>query len=138
MTDKIIIPGRPDLDWYRSRQGKQPFHTLAKKFPKYVYGRRGNSALIHKIESVDLTWAKVGGMGEYLIKLDSPIMHARTICGTFFCLSSGNGTTCAVPKPDAVMCGRCNGEMPPFSKRNPNRLDIKEARKKLGCIAEGL
>ena len=137
MMDKLIIPGRPDLEWYRSRQGKQPFYTKAKKFPKYVHGVRGNSALIHTIAYVDMDWCQVGGNGSYLIKLDSPIMHATAICGTHFRLSSKSGVTCEIPKPDAVMCGRCNGEMPPFSKRNPNRLDIKAAKKELGCIVEG-
>lgn len=135
---EIIVPGRPDLAWYRSREGKQPFVTRAKKFPKYVFGNRGNAALVHTIAYVKLNWTRVDDTGSNLIKLNAPIMIATTICGTSFRLSAKSGVTCEIPKPDAVMCGRCNGQMPPFSKRNPNRLDIKAAKKALGCIVEGV
>jgi hypothetical protein len=138
MTGEVVIPGRPDLAWYSSRQGKQPFMSRAKKFPKYVHGVCGNSALIHTIAYVNLRWYRLDSGGNNLILVNEPIMRATCICGTSFRLSAKSGVTCEIPKPDAVMCGRCNGQMPPFSKRNPNRLDIKAAKKALGCIVEGV
>lgn len=126
--DEKIIHGRPDF-------GDSKFgHTRAKKVPKYAYSpRRG--CLVHKVLRIEMRWWDVGGDGEYLIRRDSPRMTIFTSCGQMMFLSKGRSTTCAIPEPNAVLCGRCHGEGPIFGKNSKHKVTKREASARLGCIA---
>ncbi len=130
----IVIEGRPDF-------GNWDFGvTHAKKFPKYVYSQAAsNGCLIHKIASVELRWWEAEF--DHMVRRDKPKMIAHTVCGVSkfltYGLRRGIALTCAVPKPDAVLCGRCHGESPNFPRKSPESwIKRRAAKLKLGCIAE--
>lgn len=127
----LIIEGRPDF-------GNKNFgKTRLKRHPKYVYGTTGFAALVHKIHFVQLRWWEVGGKGEYLIRLDKPHATATTVCGQNFYLRDKMANVCAMPKSDAVLCGRCHGEGPVFGRNGKGTVTRREAHGRLGCVAEG-
>jgi hypothetical protein len=133
---QVIIEGRPDF-------GNWDFGvTHAKRFPKYVYSQaKSNGCLIHKIADVELRWWEAHF--DYMVRLDTPKVIAHTVCGMakFIThgLRKGNALTCAVPKPDAVLCGKCHGETCSFPRKDPaSKQKRKEAKLKLGCIVGAL
>lgn len=128
------IHGRPDFA--QRRFGV----TIATKHPPFVFGIRGVSCLVHKILRVDLHWWRVSRGGDALVKLKRPVMIAHTCCAQSFRLEDRISRTCMVPKPDALLCGRCHGEGATFPKRGPAKqsgLTRQEAHVKLGCIVNG-
>jgi hypothetical protein len=134
MRDPYVIHGRPDF--------RDPDFgiTYAKKFPPYVFSIRGASALIHRVRRVRLRWWEVAGHGEKLVKQNKPRMTAECMCGQFFSLQGSRSRTCHVPAPDALLCGRCHGEGPVFSKdgwATREGITRHEAHVKLGCVVKG-
>ncbi len=129
-----VIEGRPDF------QNHEFGVTYAKKFPLYIFSVRGPAAVVHKIAAVRLKWYRVGDRGECLIRLKQPTMTATLVCGGFRFLVGEATRTCHIPKPDAVLCGRCHGEVASFGK---NGAAIKAgitrevAKVKLGCMVKG-
>lgn len=113
--------------------------TFATKHPAYVFSINANAGLMHKIANVELHWYTPRGNGVVTRKA-RPKMIAHTVCGMNFFLRPEKTRTCEVPNPDAILCGRCHGEVPSFSKKhggkhaNTNRA---EAHVKLGCIVKG-
>ena len=123
-----IIRGRPDF-------GNPGFgHTEAKKSPKYVYSPR-QGMLVHKVAKTSMAWYRVGPPGDHLIRLDSPRIVYFTICGQMCFPGKARSVTCAVPDPNAVLCGRCHGEGPVFPKNRPWKVTKREAHDRLGCVA---
>lgn len=132
---KLTIEGRPD------------FHnhdfgvTYAKKFPPYVFGTSKMCSLVHRIVSVELRWYVPGGhRGECLIRLRRPMMLARTACGNVRFLQAKRSRTCLIPNPDALMCGRCIGELATFGKHGAGTkagISRSTASAKLGCVVQG-
>lgn len=116
--------------------------TILKRHPPYVHGARG--MLLHEVREVELWWYDFALSGTGLVRLKSPRMIIRTKCDqTFFGQSPlARGTkqrakTCQLPKPGAVLCGRCRGEGPVFARGcKPGRsgIDRHEARARLGCV----
>lgn len=141
MSEEIRTKGRPDF-------GNHKFGvTRAKKHPKYVYATR-QGMLLHEVAYAELRWYRIGGRGDYLVRRKSPSITYTTKCGS---LMFGNdpedeskrrtrkSTVCELPKPGAVLCGRCRGEGTVFAKGcqpkqgGPTR---QEAKARLGCVAE--
>ncbi|MEZ2347391.1 hypothetical protein [Terriglobus sp. RCC_193] len=125
-----IILGRPDF--------RDPAFgwTNAKSFPPYVHGTGGNAHLMHRTAGVKMYWYRA--TYDSLIRLDSPErMIAETVCGMSFFLHSKRGRTCTLPQRDAVLCGRCHGSTPTFSRKYPQPVTPEEARLRLGCAMEG-
>jgi hypothetical protein len=134
-SSEIVIHGRPDMQAWRS--GIRFGVTQAKRFPPYVYGTRGNACLIHKVLRVELHWWRCRDTNS-LVRCNPPWMFAYTVCGQRFRIDDSKwGATCAIPKPDAVLCGRCHGEGPVFGKHSKQLITKREAKQKLGCIANG-
>lgn len=132
---RIVVRGRPDF--YNRDFGR----TEAKKFPPYVYSTDGTGCLVHKIARVELYWYRVGGVGDYLVRLNEPRMTAYTVCGAMRYLTPRASRTCVVPDPDAILCGRCHGDVATFGKYGPALkagITRREAHTKLGCVVEGV
>ena len=133
-----IIHGRPDLDYYSGRRAERFGVTRAKKHPPYVFSIGGNACLIHKIAYVELHWWEA--KYDHMVKRHRPKMIANTICGMFKFLDADRSRTCLIPSPDAVLCGRCHGEMPTFGKNGAGTkagMKRTEAHVKLGCVVKG-
>ena len=134
MSDQNVIYGRPDF----ANHGFGV--TLAKKFPPYVFSIGANACLVHKVKRVEIRWWQVAGHGEKLVKLTKPRMIAILACGEFRFLASDRTRTCMVPNPDAILCGRCHGELAPFGKHGTARkagITVQQAHVKLGCVVKG-
>lgn len=130
-----IIPGRPDLDWYRSDQTTpQPGVTYAKKHPPYVHGKIGMAQLLHRISYVELHWYE--SCYDHMRRLRSPRIIANTVCGTSFRIGT-KAQTCELPAPQTVLCGRCHGEKPNWGRHGSHIVSRRDARLKLGCIVKG-
>jgi len=127
------------MDWAR---------TVAKKHPKYVYGRR-HGMLLHEVLIMELQWWQLGDNGRYWVRMKSPRIHFQTRCGVFFFGTDpeskyarqrvAKAAVCELPKPDAVLCGRCQGKEPIFAKgckAKPGGPTRQEARARLGCAVE--
>lgn len=135
-----VIDGRPDLE--RGR-GCSFGVTFAKRFPPYVYSTTRMGALVHRVLEVELHWY----VPDYhrLIRRVSPLVIVRTHCDQVS-FPKGRGTrkpsnasTCVVPSPDALMCGRCHGRPATFGwDGEATKLGItrKEANARLGCLTE--
>jgi hypothetical protein len=111
-----------------------------RKYPPYVFSTRGVSCLVHKIAWVELHWWRVAGGGEKLVKLKRPVMIAQTVCSMSFRLQGDRSRTCLLPNPDALLCGRCHGDVATFGKDGPaTKAGTKrsEAHVKLGCVVQG-
>lgn len=118
------------------RDGLPPFYgwTTATRFPPYVYSTGPNASLVHKVRSVDLCWVEYEM--NYLLRFPSPVRAvAHTMCAQQFQLNRAH--TCAVPKPDAVRCGRCHGDAPTYGKGRGLIAQKRANRQKLGCVMEG-
>jgi hypothetical protein len=125
----IDIEGRPDL-------GPKPrfeYWKPVKKWLPYVHSTTANSCLIHKVECAEIRWYEP--CYGFLQRLQHPQLLARTVCGRSVFLTNGkkSGKMCIVPDPNAVLCGRCHGELPTFSKRRKDRILRKWAHDHLGC-----
>jgi hypothetical protein len=110
--------------------------TYAKKFPPYVYSANGTGCLIHKVQHVQINWWTRDW--NYLIRLDTPVMIAQTICGMHKRIEPGRmrSALCALPKPEAVLCGKCHGQPANFPRKNPeSKAQRRIAKRNLGCIA---
>lgn len=140
---EIRTVGRPDhngggTDWMR---------TVAKRHPAFVYGRR-MGMLLHTVARMELQWWTLGDSGNYWVRRTSPKVYYTTKCGMFFFGSDPDSLgkkppkalVCELPKPDAVLCGRCQGKGPTFAKGTqprPGGPTRKEARARIGCVAVG-
>lgn len=114
--------------------------TLAKKYPPFVFSIRGVSCLVHKVARVELHWWRVSKDGHALVKLKQPVMFAETHCSTSFRLQGSVSRTCWIPRPDALLCGRCHGDVATFGKHGPATkagIQRQEAHVKLGCVIAG-
>lgn len=129
-TDCGDVLGRPDFG------GSRFGITVATTHPPYVYSSNGMGRLIHRVARVDLHWYDC--KGDWLRRRSSPKMIAVTVCGNYRHLTSTRrlkARTCAVPAPDAVLCGRCHGQTANFPHRDPtSKRRALEAKRKLGCI----
>ena len=110
--------------------------VYAKKFLPYVYSTGSNGALIHKVERVQIFWDVKDGQRNQ----GKPAVIAETVCGMSKIIGhyyANPGETrammCEIPDPSAVLCGRCLGELPTFSKRRSERIAKKWAHDHLGC-----
>ncbi len=113
--------------------------TLAKKHPPYVFAIRGCSCLVHKIARVELHWYRIASAGR-LVRQRRPMAVAHTPCGFFIHLEADRARSCLLPSPDAISCGRCNGDVAPFGKHGfATKAGMKrqEAHVKLGCVVNG-
>ena len=142
-----IIMGRPDF------ADKEFGKTYAKRFPPYVYGKVGHARLVHKVARLVMRWYDIGMIerpGDCLVRRDSPKISYETVCGMNFFAdylyptqrkrygTRPRSTLCTIPAPDAVLCGRCQGELPAFSKKNKKTTVTQEqAKLRIGCIASG-
>ena len=133
-----VIHGRPDFN--RSHRFGV---TEAKKYPPFVFSVRGASCLVHKVVSVEMHWYRVGTInhgGDCLVKMKRPVMFAQTACSVSFRLEGSRTRTCHIPNPDALLCGRCHGDVATFGKNGAGtKAGIKrqEAHVKLGCVVMG-
>ena len=141
---ELRINGRPD--WHGG--GMAWAQTTVKRHPKYVYGTRMGK-LLHEIAQVTLCWWQLGGHGEYFFRVQSPRVWFETKCGyhffgsdpqnTFISSRKSRATVCEIPKPDAVLCGRCRGEGPVFGKHakvGRGGVTYKQARERIGCVIQ--
>lgn len=147
----VLMPGDPEYDREPTIHGRPDIEgnprfgwTEAKRFPPYVYGRRTQASLVHRVAGVDLQWYGVSRSGHALTRLDTPQAFARTVCGmTFFLhtrVARRSCVTCVVPAPDAVLCGRCHGQAPTFGRGGEGTkagLTRRAAHLRLGCVVEG-
>ncbi len=139
MTDREYIHGRPDF-------ADSSFGiTTLKRFPPYVYSLMGGM-LVHKVREVTARWyeakaCRCEGRLEYshLERRTTPRLTVVTVCGQTFYAGAehaGRSRACEIPKPDAVLCGRCHGTGPVFGRglaeQSTKRAD---ARRRIGCVA---
>jgi hypothetical protein len=130
-----VVRGRPDF------QNHGFGVTLAKRYPPYVFSIRGVSCLVHKVARVELQWYRVGKSGgSCLVRMKRPVQIAHTVCGFTTWLMGDTSRTCHIPNPDAVLCGRCHGELPSFGKHGAaTKAGLKRqvAHVRLGCVVKG-
>ena len=130
----IDYPGRPDFG------GANWGIQKAKKFLPYVHSTTANSTLIHKVAVVNIRWYQ--GWNSYMKRLEHPVVIAETVCGmSKFVSYAGKHSRlqsaakmCIIPDPAAVLCGRCHGELPTFSKHRKLRIKKRWAKDHLGCV----
>jgi len=125
----IDIDGRPDF-------GNWEFGvTHAKHALPYVHSTWRNACLVHKVADVRMRW--YDAKGSWLQRRDTPSVIAETVCGQFVFLGTDNrrlrGKMCKIPDPNAVLCGRCHGELPTFSAKRKWRIKKRWAKDHLGC-----
>jgi hypothetical protein len=101
-----------------------------------VYSLLGGM-LVHRVASVEAQWYRP----EYdrLVRLDTPSLTIRAVCGQVFYgnCEKARAQACAVPRADAVACGRCNGEGPVFGRGLRERTVLRrEAKARIGCALE--
>ncbi len=126
----IDIKGRPDF-------GHPDFGTTkVVRFAPYVHSRIGQGYLIHKTAQVEIKW--YSGHYDWMQRLEKPNVIARTVCGQSVFLNNGkkSGQVCEIPDPNAVLCGRCHGELPTFSKARKERIAKRWAKDHLGCTGQ--
>lgn len=132
MSNPLIVPGRPDF------ADKSFGITKAKRHVKYVYSNDANGCLIHKVREVTFHWYEA--KGDYLERRQAPHICIKTICSQVFFAHNRKGkraaTMCEIPSPDAVLCGRCHGEPPVFTKGKSHAEEKRAARARLGCVME--
>ena len=131
-----MIKGRPDL------YGNPRFDVFrrATRFPPYVFATSKNAALVHKVAGVKFRHWVLDHGGHNLLYTAKPPAIAETVCNCSFFLEAKRTRTCVVPKPDAILCGACHGDVRPFGKHGWARavgLTRAEANVKLGCIVNG-
>src|SRR3990167_1005100 len=79
VNGEIRTVGRPDFHCH----GMKWADTVARKHPKYVYGRK-QGLLMHEIAEMQFRWWQLGSGGHYWIRRKSPRTYYRTKCGMFF------------------------------------------------------
>jgi hypothetical protein len=136
-----IIHGRPDME------DRNFGCTQAKRHPRYVYSTDANGCLVHLVRAVNFRWYDIGGTcGEYLVRRNSPTVNITTKCGQLFHVVKHYGKKrrdgagammCELPNPDAVLCGRCQGDAASFRKTKDAYKERQSAKLKLGCMVEG-
>ena len=119
-------------------ESKIGYTERAKKFPKYAYGANGNSSLVHKVKAVWLRWYELADGGWSMQRRINPGLLAETVCGYSILLTPNHGRTCEIPKPDAVLCGRCHGQGANFPRGKEHAVPMSLAKVRLGCIAQGM
>lgn len=142
VNGELRTVGRPDF----RGGGMEWATTRAKRHPKYVYGTK-QGLLLHEIAKMELQWWQLSGNGHYWRRVKSPRVYYTTKCGMNFFGpdpespykkdANGKATVCELPKPDAVLCGRCKGEPPIFAKGSqpkPGGPTRQEARARIGCV----
>lgn len=136
IMSETYVMGRPD---FRNHSfGK----TEIEKHPKYIYSSSMNGMLIHKVSYVEAHWYEVADGGEKLLRLESPKLIGVSVCGQHFFIhlprakrnQKFRAAMCEIPKPDAVMCGRCHGEVATFGKRGNPPCSKEMARIRKGCL----
>jgi len=98
-----------------------------------------------------LQWWQLGDSGSYWRRRKSPRITYSTKCGMFFFGPDpeseyrrdkpSKAVACELPRPNAVLCGRCRGQGPVFAKGTqpkPNGPTRYEARERLGCVVNGV
>lgn len=114
--------------------------TISKRHPAYVYSTGHNSCLMHKVAFVELHWELIVARGDKVARLKRPAAIAKTVCGVSKFLTADKARTCTEPKADAVLCGRCHGELPTFSKNGAGTkagMSRQAAAVKLACEVAG-
>lgn len=112
-----------------------PEPVRVKKHPKFVHGKVGSAMLLHKVQYVEARWYAYG-MHEFT-RLQHPSLAARAVCGARFHLEAGRAGVCELPAPDAVICGMCSGKGRIFGRNGSNHVTKRQAKDRLGCVAEG-
>ncbi len=96
----VDIDGRPD--WADFSFG----WTKAKKFKKFIHTNGREDFIVHRVRTVDLRWYE--GRFNWLQRLASPNMYAKTFCGyTFFLWPSISGVMCNKRPEGREFCGKC-------------------------------
>lgn len=126
-----IVEGRPDFE------DRSFGVTHLKQFPPYVYSLLGGM-LVHKVEAVQARWYKP--QYGHLERLESPILTIVAACGQLFYAGHGRAErsrACVLPKPDAVLCGRCQGTGAVFGRGLAERaVTRRDAKRRIGCVME--
>ncbi len=141
---EVRTVGRPDFHG----GGMEWATTIARKHPKYIYATK-HGLLMHEIAVMELRWWELGPGGHYWIRRKSPRVSYKTRCGMFFFGFDpeaelpkdrpSKSTVCELPRPDTVLCGRCQGNEPVFAKgcqTKPGGPSRYEARARLGCVVK--
>ena len=100
--------------------------TYATRFPSYVFSTSGNGKLVHRVARLMLRWywfVYDEGAISGIARQQRPHVIAECACGQAFHLGDRHGTPtrvqlCAQPNPGARLCGRCQGDPPPFGQRS--------------------
>jgi hypothetical protein len=111
-------------------------YVIAKSRHAYAYSTGANSCLVHKISYLRLRWWTCGPGGEYLVRLQSPVIFAVTNCQHWLSVGGTKAKICAIPNPDAVLCARCHGEGVNFPRDREHKVSKRIAKVKLGCVLE--
>jgi hypothetical protein len=139
MTRKPAQTGGPPAVKRRRRHRPLDVVTYATRFPPYVFSTSGNGKLVHRVARLQLRWYWwVYEEGKTrLARQQRPHAIAECACGQVFHLGERHGTPtrvqlCAQPNPGAQLCGRCQGEPPPFGRRSafgqlPTRKEKRRA-----------
>lgn len=123
------------LDIMAPRWGKEESDVqIVPSRKPYVYGTNRNNALIHVVRHLRLRWWTYGADGHCLVRLQSPRMTAVTRCGRYISLNGVRGKTCALPRPDAVLCKACLGKGRNFPRGETHEVPVELARVRLGCV----
>lgn len=72
-----------------------------------------------------------------MVRLQSPRMLAITNCQQWVSIDGTKGKTCALPRPDAVLCARCHGEGTNFPHGRTHKVPMSLAKIRLGCVVTG-
>lgn len=127
----IDIMGRPDHNCVLPL-AEQFWHKRAKSSLPYVHSIGANSCLIHKVAYVDIHW--YSGHYSYMQRLDKPFVLVHTVCQFSVSLTGRMaGKVCELPDPNAILCGRCHGELPTFSPQRKIKIKKQWAKDHLGC-----
>jgi hypothetical protein len=129
--EPIYTEGRPDFPGW-NRFGI----TKAKSFPPYVYSANKMGMLIHRVAAVEVHWWEPCDGGERLVRRHRPSMIAITVCGQHKFLKPGRAHACILPRPDAVLCGKCHGQAATFRGHEEHEVSKQYARDHLGCMVE--
>jgi hypothetical protein len=107
-------------------------YTDATRFPPYVFSAT-RGLLLHRVQRLRLYWYWWDEHGRGLgapIRLACPRMFAECVCGQSFHLQGRtHAQLCQQPNPDALLCGRCQGQGPLFGKDRRARAGRRAMRK---------
>jgi hypothetical protein len=97
----------------------------------YIHSTSRNACLIHKVGAMWAQWYE--GHYSYMRRLEHPNLGIETVCGQCLFLTRGRSKMCKIPDPNAILCGRCYGELPTFSHKRIARIKKQWAKDHLGC-----